>query len=223
MRAISARRRTSTRRPAAGWTWSGAASSWPRTGPSGVGAPGSFGAAFSRHIERAATPRSRTRSRSPSPPSRGRSGWSSTWALVVLALVVLLERRGRAPRGRPRPRPASWRCSSTASAMRASPSTPPPGRCWAWVSRCGAYTSSPGGGLCRRRQPRCSRSQTATRRRPAAGSSVRGRLVFEYLRRLATTGAAYTASSVLSKLIAVFLLPIYTHYLTPERLRRGAR
>jgi O-antigen/teichoic acid export membrane protein len=39
--------------------------------------------------------------------------------------------------------------------------------------------------------------------------------VFEYLRRLATTGAAYTASSVVSKLIAVFLLPIYTNYLTP--------
>ena len=40
--------------------------------------------------------------------------------------------------------------------------------------------------------------------------------MFEYLRRLATTGAAYTASSVLSKLVAVFLLPIYTHYLTPS-------
>ena len=39
--------------------------------------------------------------------------------------------------------------------------------------------------------------------------------MFEYLRRLATTGAAYTASSVLSKLIAVFLLPVYTAYLTP--------
>ncbi len=39
--------------------------------------------------------------------------------------------------------------------------------------------------------------------------------VFEYLRRLATTGAAYTASSVLSKLVAVVLLPIYTAYLTP--------
>ena len=39
--------------------------------------------------------------------------------------------------------------------------------------------------------------------------------MFEHLRRLATTGAAYTASSVLSKLIAVFLLPIYTAYLTP--------
>jgi len=36
-----------------------------------------------------------------------------------------------------------------------------------------------------------------------------------YLRRLATTGAAYTASSALSKLIAVFLLPLYTRYLTP--------
>src|SRR3954470_12131451 len=39
--------------------------------------------------------------------------------------------------------------------------------------------------------------------------------MFEYLRRLATTGAAYTASSVLSKLIAVVLLPIYTAALTP--------
>jgi O-antigen/teichoic acid export membrane protein len=37
----------------------------------------------------------------------------------------------------------------------------------------------------------------------------------EYLRRLATTGAAYTAASVLSKLIAVALLPLYTRYLTP--------
>jgi O-antigen/teichoic acid export membrane protein len=35
-----------------------------------------------------------------------------------------------------------------------------------------------------------------------------------YLRRLATTGAAYTAASVLSKLIAVALLPLYTRYLT---------
>ncbi len=40
--------------------------------------------------------------------------------------------------------------------------------------------------------------------------------MFEHLRRLATTGAAYTASSVLSKLIAVFLLPIYTAYLSPS-------
>jgi O-antigen/teichoic acid export membrane protein len=37
-----------------------------------------------------------------------------------------------------------------------------------------------------------------------------------YLRRLATTGAAYTAASVLSKLIAVALLPLYTRYLTPS-------
>jgi O-antigen/teichoic acid export membrane protein len=39
--------------------------------------------------------------------------------------------------------------------------------------------------------------------------------VSAYLRRLATTGAAYTAASVLSKLIAVALLPLYTRYLTP--------
>lgn len=37
-----------------------------------------------------------------------------------------------------------------------------------------------------------------------------------YLRRLATTGAAYTAASILSKLIAVALLPLYTRYLTPR-------
>jgi O-antigen/teichoic acid export membrane protein len=36
-----------------------------------------------------------------------------------------------------------------------------------------------------------------------------------YLRRLATTGAAYTAASIGSKLIAVALLPLYTRYLTP--------
>ncbi|HET8564922.1 MAG TPA: oligosaccharide flippase family protein [Solirubrobacterales bacterium] len=37
-----------------------------------------------------------------------------------------------------------------------------------------------------------------------------------YLRRLATTGAAYTAASILSKVIAVVLLPLYTRYLTPS-------
>jgi O-antigen/teichoic acid export membrane protein len=37
-----------------------------------------------------------------------------------------------------------------------------------------------------------------------------------YLRRLATTGAAYTASSVLSKLFAVALLPLYTRHVSPE-------
>jgi len=36
-----------------------------------------------------------------------------------------------------------------------------------------------------------------------------------YLRRLATTGAAYTAASIVSKVIAVALLPLYTRYLTP--------
>jgi O-antigen/teichoic acid export membrane protein len=37
-----------------------------------------------------------------------------------------------------------------------------------------------------------------------------------YLRRLATTGAAYTAASIFSKVIAVVLLPLYTRYLTTE-------
>ncbi len=35
-----------------------------------------------------------------------------------------------------------------------------------------------------------------------------------YLRRLATTGAAYTAASIVSKLIAVALLPLYTSFLS---------
>lgn len=34
-----------------------------------------------------------------------------------------------------------------------------------------------------------------------------------YLRRLATTGAAYTAASIISKLLAVALLPLYTRHL----------
>ena len=38
--------------------------------------------------------------------------------------------------------------------------------------------------------------------------------MLEYLRRLASTGASYTASSVISKLLAVALLPIYTRHLT---------
>lgn len=36
-----------------------------------------------------------------------------------------------------------------------------------------------------------------------------------YLKRLAKTGTAYTASSVLAKLIALFTLPIYTKYVDP--------
>jgi O-antigen/teichoic acid export membrane protein len=50
-------------------------------------------------------------------------------------------------------------------------------------------------------------------------SSRQSRLT-EYLRRLATTGAAYTASSVISKLIAVALLPLYTRHL--DRADYGA-
>lgn len=37
-----------------------------------------------------------------------------------------------------------------------------------------------------------------------------------YLKRLARTGTAYTASSVLAKLIALFTLPIYTKYVSPR-------
>lgn len=40
--------------------------------------------------------------------------------------------------------------------------------------------------------------------------------MINYLRRLAKTGTAYTASSVLAKLIALFTLPIYTKYVSPS-------
>ncbi|MBK5230301.1 MAG: oligosaccharide flippase family protein, partial [Thermoleophilia bacterium] len=40
--------------------------------------------------------------------------------------------------------------------------------------------------------------------------------MIEYVKRLARTGTAYTASSVLAKLIAVFTLPIYTRYVSPR-------
>jgi O-antigen/teichoic acid export membrane protein len=39
--------------------------------------------------------------------------------------------------------------------------------------------------------------------------------MLDYLRRLASTGFAYTAASVISKVIAVLLLPLYTSYLSP--------
>ena len=39
--------------------------------------------------------------------------------------------------------------------------------------------------------------------------------MLDYLRRLATTGFAYTSASVLSKLIALLTLPLYTRLLTP--------
>lgn len=40
--------------------------------------------------------------------------------------------------------------------------------------------------------------------------------MLDYLRRLAKTGAAYTAASILSKVLAVALLPLYTSYLAPS-------
>src|SRR2546421_7668699 len=51
-------------------------------------------------------------------------------------------------------------------------------------------------------------------RRPPPRMSGRQSRLIDYLRRLAATGAAYTASSVISKLFAVALLPLYTRHLT---------
>jgi O-antigen/teichoic acid export membrane protein len=45
--------------------------------------------------------------------------------------------------------------------------------------------------------------------------------VLGYLRRLATTGFAYTASSVFSKVVAVLLLPVYTALLDPSEYGRA--
>jgi O-antigen/teichoic acid export membrane protein len=51
---------------------------------------------------------------------------------------------------------------------------------------------------------------------PPQGTAGASQGTSGYLRRLATTGAAYTAASILSKVIAVALLPLYTRYLSPE-------
>src|SRR5918999_5444757 len=85
-----------------------------------------------------------------------------------------------------RPGRRSW------PASRASTCTPSP-------TRDSSRTRSPG--CCWRSGPRWPRPT------PSAMS--------DYLRRLATTGTAYTAASVISKLIAVALLPLYTRYLSP--------
>jgi O-antigen/teichoic acid export membrane protein len=45
--------------------------------------------------------------------------------------------------------------------------------------------------------------------------------MIDYLRRLARTGTAYTASSVLAKMFAVFTLPLYTRYMTPVDFGRA--
>ena len=39
-----------------------------------------------------------------------------------------------------------------------------------------------------------------------------------YLKRLATSGAAYQASSLVSGFLALFTLPLYTHHLTKAQL-----
>ena len=89
MKRISARRRTSTPRPVAGWAWSGAASSWRRTGPIWGWGSGSFGAAFSRHIQRARTTVSHSEPITVA-AEQGAIGLMVYVALVGLALVVLL-------------------------------------------------------------------------------------------------------------------------------------
>src|SRR5437763_11386961 len=61
--------------------------------------------------------------------------------------------------------------------------------------------------------------------RPGSRRSARGtsetsislashRRMLGYLRRLATTGAAYQAADVVSRVFAVLTLPLYTRYLT---------
>ena len=58
------------------------------------------------------------------------------------------------------------------------------------------------------------RDEARARARAAARIGARDDLMTDFLRRLASTGAAYTASSVIAKLFAVALLPLYTRHLT---------
>ena len=130
-------------------------------------------------------------------------------ALIVVALWTMTRASRPAgdadgsPSGASLPRP-----QAPVAPRRGPRCSPPSSPCWStrWPTPGSSRTRSPG---CCSRSAR--RWRAARGPRPRVGSAA----CPGYLRRLATTGAAYTAASILSKLIAVALLPLYTRYLTP--------
>ena len=124
---------------------------------------GSFGAAFSRHIERARTTVSHSEPITVA-AEQGAIGLAVYLALVVVALVVLLS--GGVASAGPAAAAACFVAMLVHSlelcGLRNRPRYLGAAR---HGCRVAAVASSPGGGLCRRRRPRCPRSQE---RRPAA-------------------------------------------------------
>src|SRR3954452_12688581 len=53
-------------------------------------------------------------------------------------------------------------------------------------------------------------------RRCGGASGDAGHLVLGYLKRLVTTGAAYQAADVVSRVFALVTLPLYLHFLSPD-------
>ena len=119
------------------------------------------------------------------------------------------------PGRRPRPR-SGTRGASTATT---------PGersRSWPWSCRMKPSTrrgtsSSAIGSAMRGTLPATAAPRLAPR--PLDHASPPRAPMFDLFRRLARTGAAYQAGEAVAKVIAVALLPVYTRYLTPRRLR----
>ena len=204
----------------AGWTCrKGGARLWARRPVWGLGL-GFFGAAFSTHIERAKTTVSHTEPVTVAAEQGGRP--DRDLALVVLALAVLFT--GASVDAATAATTACFVAMVVHSlgyaAFTIDPATWALLGLWVALRRAGP---SPRRALTSAAAPAVARPPEPLVRRPSPRWFGRGsRVMFEYLRRLATTGAAYTASSRRG-LEADRGLPLARlHALSDaERLRRG--
>ena len=161
--------------------------------------------------------RSRSSSRALSPTTRPRGIDLAHRAVTVAAEQGRWDSSVRGARcwparrpARAAPIPAPRRSSRASPASRAQPRLRRPAHRPGHVG-----VLAVGFALARAPLPSPLAERTPRPARYSAGQKRVQAVVLFYLRRLATTGAAYTAASVLSKLIAVALLPIYTQYLSP--------